>query len=57
VLGLIGPGMLALIWFDVVGTGTPRRPRLALMGFMGVGLGALTCLMLIAEAAAAAKHP
>jgi len=41
VVGLIPVGIMALIWFDALALGLPRRKKMALLGFVGLAVGAL----------------
>jgi hypothetical protein len=47
VLGVIGPLVVALLWFDVVRSGAGKRTRLALIGYVGLAVAGLAALLLL----------
>jgi nitrate reductase NapE component len=47
VVGLIPLGVMAFVWFDVLKLKTPRRKRLALLGYVGLAIGGLAVAALL----------
>jgi len=47
VVGVIPLGVMAFVWFDVLKPKTPRRKRLALLGYVGLAIGGLAVAALL----------
>jgi hypothetical protein len=47
VVGLVGPVVVSVIWFDPLGIGMTRTHRLRLFGIVGLAIGFLAFLLLL----------
>jgi hypothetical protein len=44
---VIGPGVVAFIWFDLVRTGMSKESRIALIGYVGSAVAVMAILMIL----------